>query len=56
MGEIISFLQEIFLMKEENSKLKVGLSQFKKSDKVVKPKVKKVAPKEVKLSDLMRRA
>ncbi len=56
MQEIISFLQEVFLMKEENSRLKVGLSQFKAEEKVTKKKVKKAAPAEVKLSDLMRRA
>ena len=38
MGNIISLLQEIFMLKEDNS-AKVGLS----------------APKELKLSDLMRK-
>ena len=56
MSEIISFLKEIFLMKEENNKLKIGLSQFKDEEKVVQPKINKPAQTEVKLSDLMRRA
>lgn len=56
MQEFISFLQEIFLMKEENSKLKVGLSQFKTEKKTIEKKIKKASPTEVKLSDLMRRA
>lgn len=56
MQEIISFLREVFLMKEEESKLKVGLSQFKSEKKVIEKKIKKAAPTEVKLSDLMRRA
>lgn len=57
MKEIVSFFKEIFMMSEENSAVKIGLSQFKEeelSEKSVK-KVEK-APKEVKLSDLMRRS
>lgn len=55
MGSIISLLQEIFMLKEDNSK-KIGLSNFKE----VKTPVEKVsrkapAPKELKLSDLMRK-
>lgn len=57
MQEIITFFQEIFMIKEEGSKIKIGLSQFKEEDKPEK-KVKKLVkkPEEIKLSDLMRRA
>ncbi len=57
MKEILSFFKEIFMLKEENSAVKIGLSQFKEEELSEKP-VKKVekAPKEVKLSDLMRRS
>ena len=55
MGNIISILQEIFMMKEDNSS-KVGLSAFKEtSTPVEKPKRTIPAPKELKLSDLMRK-
>lgn len=56
MQEIITFLKEIFFMKESSNSLKVGLSQFKSVEKVLEKKIKKAAPAEVKLSDLMRRA
>ena len=41
----------------ENSKVKIGLSQFKEEKEIVKPvkKIKKFE-KEVKISDLMRRS
>ncbi len=57
MKEIIAFFKEIFMMSDENSKVKIGLSQFKEEKEVVKPvkKIKKFE-KEVKLSDLMRRS
>ena len=56
MGNIISVLQEIFMLKEDNS-TKVGLSYFKESSSspVERPKQKTPAPKELKLSDLMRK-
>lgn len=56
MQDIISFFQEIFLMKN-NDKMKVGLAQFKEEEIVVeKPKKVAKSTNEVKLSDLMRRA
>ncbi len=55
MEHIISTLQQIFMGKEDNS-IKVGLSGFKTE---FKPEVKKTtskrAPKEIRLSELMRR-
>ncbi len=57
MNELITFFKEIFMLSDENSKVKIGLSQFKdqKPSKKVVKKVKKFE-KEVKLSDLMRRS
>ncbi len=57
MKELIAFFKEIFMMKDENSSTKIGLSQFKAEKEEVKPvkKVKKIE-REVKLSDLMRRS
>ena len=57
MKEIIAFFKEIFMISDENSKVKIGLSQFKEEKKIVKPvkKIKKFE-KEVKISDLMRRS
>lgn len=55
MGNIISVLQEIFLLKENNY-AKVGLSTFKESTTPVeRPKVQAPEPKELKISDLMRK-
>ncbi len=55
MGNIISLLQEIFMGKE-NSLARVGLSEFKqKTTPIEKPKKSAPAPKELKLSDLMRK-
>lgn len=57
MKEFVSFFKEIFMISDENSKVKIGLSQFKAeevSEKVVK-KAEKVQ-KDIKLSDLMRRS
>ncbi len=55
MGNFIGLLQEIFMLKENNS-AKVGLSGFKDiSSPVEKPQRKTIAPKELKLSDLMRK-
>lgn len=58
MKELIAFFKEIFMITDENSKVKIGLSQFKNDEKAEKKPVKKVAKiqKEVKLSDLMRRS
>lgn len=58
MKELISFFKDIFMISDENSKVKIGLSQFKKENSVEKKKIKKVSKiqKEVKLSDLMRRS
>ena len=53
MKEIIAFFKEIFMISDENSKVKIGLSQFKEEKEIVKPvkKIKKFE-KEVKISDL----
>lgn len=57
MKEIIAFFKEIFMISDENTKVKIGLSQFKEEKEIVKPvkKIKKFE-KEVKISDLMRRS
>ena len=57
MKETIAFFKEIFMISDENSKVKIGLSQFKEEKEIVKPvkKIKKFE-KEVKISDLMRRS
>ncbi len=55
MGSIISFFQEIFMLKEDNS-VKIGLSGFRESDTPVeKTSKKKNSPKELRLSELMRK-
>lgn len=56
MGNIISILQEIFMLKENNS-AKVGLSDFRESNTPVERVSKKStkAPKELRLSELMRK-
>lgn len=56
MGNIISLLQEIFMMKENNS-VKVGLSAFKEVETPVERPVKKkmAEPQALKISELMRR-
>ncbi len=55
MGNILSILQEIFMMKENNS-VKVGLTEFKETKTPVeKPRKTVHTPKELKLSDLMRK-
>lgn len=59
MGNIISFLQSIFMGKEDDS-MRVGLSDFKKSNPVTF-KVKRKSlfnanrPQELRLSELMRK-
>ena len=57
MGNFISFIQEIFMMKEDNS-AKVGLSAFKEDVSTPvekKVKTKAPAPKELKISELIRK-
>lgn len=55
MHEIVNFLKEMFMMK--NDEKKIGLSQFKSLSPVEKPAIKPVkAAGEIKLSDLMRRS
>lgn len=55
MGNIFSILQEIFMMKEDNS-AKVGLSSFKDTEAPAeRPRRNSSAPKELKLSELMRK-
>lgn len=55
MGNIVELFQEIFMMKENNS-LKVGLSGYKTSKTPVeKPQKKNNAPKELRISELMRK-
>ena len=53
MNEFLGLLQDIFMMKKEDTK--VGLSQFK--EEAPRPVLKDVSirNKDVKLSDLMRR-
>lgn len=57
MNEFLSFFKEIFMITEEKSSVKIGLSQFKEEE-LAEKSVKKVEKlsKEVKLSDLMRRS
>ena len=57
MKELITFFKEIFMLTDESSKVKIGLSQFK-DNKEAKQPVKKIKKfeKDVKLSDLMRRS
>ncbi len=56
MKELIAFFKDIFMITDENAKVKVGLSQFKTVVKQPAKKVTKMPQKEVKLSDLMRRS
>ena len=55
MKDFLNFLQDVFMLKKDDG-IKVGLSSFKKP--VVKPlrKEASINTKNVKLSDLMRRA
>ncbi len=55
MQEILSFFKDIFMITDNNSKVKIGLSQFKSEEQEPVKKVEKIQ-KEVKLSDLMRRS
>ena len=54
MGNILNFIQEIFLLKKDDE-IKVGLTQFKKLPVEPIRKETSVKTKEVKISDLMRR-
>ena len=36
MKELISFFKDIFMISDENSKVKIGLSQFKEENSVEK--------------------
>ena len=55
MENIISVLQQIFMGKED-SNARVGLSEFKQVKETIKATpAKKHAPKELRLSELMRR-
>lgn len=57
MHKIINFLSDILMSKKDDCQ-KIGLAQFK-TDEVVQPLRKKevsIRTKDVKLSDLMRRA
>lgn len=57
MKEIIAFFKDLFMITDENSKVKVGLAQFNREIKVqTSPKKVLKAQKEVKLSDLMRKS
>lgn len=53
MNQIINFLKEIFMLKEDESTL-VGLSQLKVSKQAVKATTEPKKNKEMKISDLMR--
>ena len=56
MNEILTFFKDIFMLNDEKTKFKIGLSQFKPEEpKKTAKKVEKVQ-KEVKLSDLMKRS
>lgn len=56
MNEIVDFMKELLLIKEEKSTM-VGLSSFKRNPhKIQRKTIKKKINKEVRLSDLMRRA
>ncbi len=54
MSEIIDFLKDIFLLKKDENV--VGLNGFKRKRKTVVQSVPKKQNKDLKLSDLMRRA
>lgn len=55
MDKILSFLQEILMIKKDDG-IKVGLTQFKKPPVEPIRKDVSIRTKDVKLSDLMRRA
>lgn len=56
MNDFVNFFKSIFML-NSNDTFKIGLSQFKPEQTLNKPKSKKIKQsKEIKLSDLMRRA
>lgn len=55
MDKVFNFLQEVFMMKKEDN-IKVGLTQFKDSAQPAPKADVSIRTKDVKLSDLMRRA
>lgn len=56
MDKVLNFLQEILMMKKDDG-IKVGLTQFKQSEpELTVKKDISIRTKDVKLSDLMRRA
>lgn len=54
MNEFLGFIQEIFMLKKDDS-IKVGLTQFRKPSVTPIKKQPSINNKDVKLSDLMRR-
>lgn len=55
MSEIVKFFKDLFML-QQNEKSMVGLSGFRKPVPVKQPVHAKKISKELKLSDLMRRA
>jgi len=56
MNEIVDFVKELLLIKEEKNTI-IGLTSFRKAPSILNKKIKKnKVNKEVRLSDLMRRA
>lgn len=55
MFKFLDFIQDLFMMKKDDS-MKVGLTQFKKTPMASPKKDVSIRTKDVKLSDLMRRA
>lgn len=56
MGKFLSFIQEILMIKKDDG-IKIGLSQFRTQEiSPVRKKDVSIRTKDVKLSDLMRRA
>lgn len=55
VNELINLMKELFLIKQEDYKA-VGLSGFKKKSKTSSSKTTQKNPKDVKLSDLMRKS
>lgn len=55
MGKVLNFLQEILMLKKDDG-IKVGLTQFKQEEFHSVEKDVSIRTKDVKLSDLMRRA
>ena len=53
--EFVELMKEIFFIKEERPSA-VGLAAFKKKPKQIEKKMPQKKPKEVKLSDLMRKS